>query len=55
MAEDPMDFESYIGVGHDVPFPGAVAHWSCRSVQVPVDSEEGTMLEAGSRLLGKEN
>lgn len=26
----------YIPEGHDTPFPGATAHWNCRSVQVPI-------------------
>lgn len=26
----------YIPEGHSTPFPGATAHWNCRSVQVPV-------------------
>jgi SPP1 gp7 family putative phage head morphogenesis protein len=49
LPDDPLDFAAYEPVGHDVPFPGAVAHWNCRSVQVPVD-EDGEMLAAGSLL-----
>lgn len=26
----------YIPDGHSTPFPGATAHWNCRSVQIPV-------------------
>jgi hypothetical protein len=40
MPDDPLDFENYIPIGHDIPFPGPVAHWSCRSSQIPV-TEEG--------------
>jgi SPP1 gp7 family putative phage head morphogenesis protein len=49
LPDDPLDFAAYEGVGHDVPFPGAVAHWSCRSVQVPVD-EDGAVLAVDSML-----
>jgi hypothetical protein len=37
MPEDPEDYESYIPIGHDIPFPGPIGgHWNCRSAQVPV-------------------
>jgi len=51
MAEDPEDYAGYIGVGHDVPFPGPIGPhiWNCPSTQIPVD-EEGAALEAGSIL-----
>jgi hypothetical protein len=42
MPPDPLDFEGYIGIGHDVPFPGGVSHWNCRSVQVPVEEQKQT-------------
>jgi len=42
---DPLDFESYIGVGHDVPFPGPVGPhiWNCRSTQIPVTEDDATL------------
>jgi hypothetical protein len=43
LPDDLLDFAAYEGVGHDVPFPGAVAHWNCRSTIVPVD-EDGAFL-----------
>lgn len=42
MTDDPMDFEAYVPIGHDIPFPGAVAHWNCRSTVLPVD-DDGTV------------
>ena len=42
MPDDPMDFEAYVPIGHDIPFPGAVAHWNERSTVIPVD-EEGAL------------
>lgn len=32
--------EGYKPIGHDKVFPGATAHWACRSTQVPVIKEE---------------
>jgi hypothetical protein len=49
MPEDPEDYEGYIPIGHDVPFPGPIAHWSCRSAQIPVTREEDAVT-AGSML-----
>jgi len=45
MAEDPEDYENYIGVGHNVPFPGPIGPhiWNCRSTQIPVMPEEGVL------------
>jgi len=37
LPDDPQDYEGYIPLGHDVPFPGQVAHWNCRSTQIPVE------------------
>jgi SPP1 gp7 family putative phage head morphogenesis protein len=42
LPEDPEDYDSYIPIGHDLPFPGPIAHWNCRSTQIPVD-EEGAL------------
>jgi SPP1 gp7 family putative phage head morphogenesis protein len=42
LPDDPEDYEGYIPIGHDVPFPGPVSHWNCRSTQVPVD-EDGAL------------
>jgi len=39
MPEDPEDYASYIPIGHSMPFPGPVAHWNCRSAQIPVAEE----------------
>jgi SPP1 gp7 family putative phage head morphogenesis protein len=41
MAADPEDYANYIPIGHDIPMPGSVSHWNCRSLQVPVMPEEG--------------
>jgi SPP1 gp7 family putative phage head morphogenesis protein len=38
MPDDPEDYENYIPIDHEIPFPGPVAHWNCRSVHVPVAS-----------------
>jgi len=37
--EDAEDYASYIPVDHDIPFPGPVAHWNCRSTQIPVEDD----------------
>jgi SPP1 gp7 family putative phage head morphogenesis protein len=37
MPEDPEDYAAYIPIDHDIPFPGPVAHWNCRSTQIPVE------------------
>ena len=50
MPDDPFDFENYIPIGHDIPFPGPIAHWNCRSAQIPVETDEGA-LPAGSMLM----
>ena len=39
MPEDPTDYEAYEPIGHEIPFPGPIAHWSCRSTTIPVDDE----------------
>jgi len=39
------DYEGYIPIDHDVPFPGTVAHFNCRSTQVPVDDEDGALAD----------
>ena len=36
LPDDPMDFAAYEGVGHDVPFPGAVAH-----LELSLDNRSG--------------
>ena len=48
-AADPEDYDAYIPIGHDIPFPGPVAHWNCTSTVVPVD-EDGAVLEAAAML-----
>ena len=42
LPQDTEDYDAYIPIGHDIPFPGPVAHWNCRSTIVPVD-EEGVL------------
>ena len=49
LPDDPQDYEAYEPIGHDIPFPGPIAHWNCSSTQIPVESEEGA-LAAGALL-----
>lgn len=37
-------------VGHDKKFPGAIAHWQCRSTQVPVTRSWADLAGPGSKL-----
>ena len=34
MPLDPEDYEAYEPIGHDIPFPGPVAHWNERSTRL---------------------
>ena len=46
LPDDPEDYVNYKPIGHDVPFPGPIAHWNCRSVQIPVENSESENLVA---------
>jgi hypothetical protein len=40
MPDDPNDYANYLPIsGHNIPFVGPVAHWQCRSVQIPVEDD----------------
>jgi hypothetical protein len=43
---DSEDYAAYQPIGHDIPFPGPVAHWSCRSSQIPVGQYDVAALES---------
>jgi SPP1 gp7 family putative phage head morphogenesis protein len=51
--DDPEDYEGYIPIGHDIPFPGPIAHWNCRSAQIPADEDGAVLAESTANGRGE--